>query len=71
LSFNGLEGHLEAASGFEPLNKGFAVLGTGITKSYQIFNNFKGLTGFDRPDPCQILPNLTNQIGRQTGGGFW
>ncbi len=32
---DGLEGHLEAASGFEPLNKGFAVLGIWVTKSYQ------------------------------------
>jgi hypothetical protein len=42
LFFNGLEGELEAASGFEPLHKGFAVLGTGVTKSYQILTISRG-----------------------------
>jgi len=29
------KGHLEAASGLEPLSKGFAVLRIWVTKSYQ------------------------------------
>ena len=59
---------LEAASGFEPLNKGFAESHAATTKQDQTLTITTRYAKHRRADHYQPLPNLHHQNGRQTGG---
>ena len=61
---------LEAASGFEPLNKGFAERPAAPTKKDQTLTKTTRYAEQRRADHYQTLPNLHHQNGRQTGGLF-
>ncbi len=64
------EGRLEAASGFEPLSKGFAVLGTGVTKSYQSLTISKGQPVLTGRTPTKSYQILTPKMGGKRAADF-
>jgi len=56
---------VEAAGGFEPPNKGFAVQGQRVTNSYQILTTQQINPGFDRSAPTKSYQILPNQNGEK------
>ncbi len=59
---------MEAAGGFEPPNKGFAVQGQRVTNSYQVLTTSINEPRFRPVGPYQVLPT---QNGEKVEDKFW